>query len=576
MRRRRRNPTFFPAASRVIWRYDSGNDDKILLDHVELVNRIRRILPIVALLSLLLLSGGPASQDLDWQPVVDGVELLEYRLSGPNRAFVVRMDRLNPNVILESAIAQGKLLEGKETVSGMVQRYEGTLNAWNMDAWEQKDPSIPVHTGAAGVDVNRSAWGARSHIVVAINGSLHNTDTGVPQGGMIQSGWYAKQFADVGGKSGFVWKRDRSAFIGECLIHPSKSLRVVNLTNGSSMAVNNINDRGDGEFLIIYTPHYDRYSNPIKPGVEMLVELNRPLEILPTSSMVIGVVRGVYPSQDPIDIPFGHIVLSAHGRKREPLAELLQVGDPVGISIGLNHYEEDCQTSRGEDFGNAYASIEGNFVFLEEGEIQTFDNLGANLRHPRTAICLNDRHIYFVVVDGRAPGYSIGMNMTELGEFCRDSLAATWGVNQDGGGSSTLWVDGELVNRPSDGHERAVANGLMMVIPQAMERSDDFEVGDHVQANQEAQIRIGPGLDYAVTAVAEEGSHGSVLHHMNRLNGVLATGSYWWKVQFGDEKGWVEQSVLVKLWSDPPSLNHTLAPGSYEGSRLILTHIPAE
>jgi hypothetical protein len=553
-----------------------GYEDIESLVHGAVVNRNRLVLSILAMLLLILLSGSSASQDQEWQRIAEGVELREYRLPGPNRAFVVRMDRLNPDVILESAVAQGKLVGGKETVSGMVQRYEGTLNSWNMDAWEQTDLSIPVHAGAVGVDVNRSAWGARNHIVAAINGSLHNINTGIPQGGMVQSGWYAKPFTNVGGKSGFVWKRDRSAFVGECVIHPAKSLRLVNLATADSLPVNNIDDRGRGEFLIIYTSQFDRYSDPEKPGVEMLVELNQPLEILPPPSMVVGVVRGVYHSQDPIDIPFGHIVLSAHGKMDGPLMALLKAGDPVGISIGLDHYEEDCQTLRDEDFSNAYASIEGNFVFLEDGEIQSFDNLGATLRHPRTAICLNERYVYFVVVDGRAPGYSTGMNMTELGQFCRDSLSATWGVNQDGGGSSTLWVDGEVVNRPSDGHERAVANGFMMVIPQAMERADEFEVGDQVQANQQTQIHIGPGNDYAVTALVEEGAQGKVLPHMNLLNGVLATGSNWWKVQFDDESGWVEQDALVKIWSDPPWLNHTLAPGSPGRSRLRFTHIPVE
>jgi hypothetical protein len=540
------------------------------------MKRVRFILHILAITSTFFLLGSSAGQDPAWQHVAEGVELREYRLSGPNRAYVVRMDRLNPNVILESAIAQGKLVEGKETVSGMVQRYEGTLNTWNMEAWQESDPSIPVHTGPVASDVNRSAWGARNHIVVAINGSLHNTKTGVPQGGMIQSGWYAKQFEDVGGKSGFVWKRDRSAFIGECLIHPSKSLRIRNLSNGSSLPVNNINNRGDGEFLVIYTTHYDRYSNPKNPGVEMLVEMTRPVEILPEPLMATGVVRSVNHSKDPIDIPFGHIVLSAYGKMDGPLANLLKVGDPVGISIELDHYEENCRTKREEDYSNAYASIEGNFVFLEQGEIQSFDNPGANYRHPRTAICLNDRYIYFVVVDGRARGYSIGMTTTELGQFCRDSLAATWGVNQDGGGSSTLWVDGEVVNRPSDGHERAVANGLMMVIPQAVERSCAFEVGDHVQAIQQVEIRIGPGSNYAVTARAEEAAVGEVLPHLNRLNGVMATGSYWWKVQFRDEVGWVEQSALVKARSGPLHLTYTESAMFDLQTGLMLTHIPVE
>jgi exopolysaccharide biosynthesis protein len=83
-------------------------------------------------------------------------------------------------------------------------------------------------------------------------------------------------------------------------------------------------------------------------------------------------------------------------------------------------------------------------------------------RHPRTALGWNDAHLFLVVVDGRQPALSVGMTMPELAELmqrlgCRDAL------NLDGGGSSTFWLDGKLVNSPSDGWERAVANGLVVV-----------------------------------------------------------------------------------------------------------------
>jgi exopolysaccharide biosynthesis protein len=39
-------------------------------------------------------------------------------------------------------------------------------------------------------------------------------------------------------------------------------------------------------------------------------------------------------------------------------------------------------------------------------------------------------------------------------------------VNLDGGGSSALWLGDRIVNRPSDGVERRVANHLGVVIPE--------------------------------------------------------------------------------------------------------------
>ena len=122
----------------------------------------------------------------------------------------------------------------------------------------------------------------------------------------------------------------------------------------------------------------------------------------------------------------------------------------VQISQEIRHYEHDCSTAYAWDWTKTYAAIGGSYHFLKEGVVQTFTDPGATLRHPRTAVALDDDYIFFVVVDGRS-AQSIGMNMTELGNFCRDYLGAVEGVNKDGGGSSTLWVDGEVKNEPSDG-----------------------------------------------------------------------------------------------------------------------------
>jgi exopolysaccharide biosynthesis protein len=67
-----------------------------------------------------------------------------------------------------------------------------------------------------------------------------------------------------------------------------------------------------------------------------------------------------------------------------------------------------------------------------------------------------------VVIDGRSRA-SVGATVGELGEVLRE-LGASDGVKLDGGGSSALFVRGRgVLNRPSDGRERAVANHLAVV-----------------------------------------------------------------------------------------------------------------
>ena len=54
------------------------------------------------------------------------------------------------------------------------------------------------------------------------------------------------------------------------------------------------------------------------------------------------------------------------------------------------------------------------------------------------------------------------MTLVELGDFLV-SIGVFQGLNLDGGGSTTLVIDGRIVNRPSDAAgERAVGNAILV------------------------------------------------------------------------------------------------------------------
>jgi hypothetical protein len=83
-------------------------------------------------------------------------------------------------------------------------------------------------------------------------------------------------------------------------------------------------------------------------------------------------------------------------------------------------------------------------------------------RHPRTLAGVRaDGKLLLVTVDGRRPGWSTGMTLFEAARLMR-SLGARDALNLHGGGSSTMTVRGEVVNRPSDrGGERRVSNAVV-------------------------------------------------------------------------------------------------------------------
>ena len=115
--------------------------------------------------------------------------------------------------------------------------------------------------------------------------------------------------------------------------------------------------------------------------------------------------------------------------------------------------------------------IAGNTMLVQGGVPVVHQN--NKTRHPRTAVGLNAGRtkMILLVVDGRKPGVAVGMNYDELAaEMIR--LGCREALNLDGGGSSVMAVREpgaekfHILNQPTDGRERAVANVLGVVVDQ--------------------------------------------------------------------------------------------------------------
>ena len=90
-------------------------------------------------------------------------------------------------------------------------------------------------------------------------------------------------------------------------------------------------------------------------------------------------------------------------------------------------------------------------ALIENGTISVTeeDEVGkAMASNPRTAIgIIDDLHYVFVVSDGRTEE-SEGLSLLELAEFM-DSIGVETAYNLDGGGSSTMYFNGAVVNNPT-------------------------------------------------------------------------------------------------------------------------------
>ncbi len=457
---------------------------------------------------------------VDWVEVAPGISYREFRLPGPNRAFVARMEIRNPNVTIETTRAQFNGKDYRETVSSMARRYEDALLAWG------------------------STWGARGDVVVAINGAMHDRETGVPDGIEVQSGWYTRWDTRAFGGAGFLWSLDRVPGINFCAHYPPERQRLLFLDSGVSLALSGVDARIPENGAVVFSP-LARGSPGGGAAVEAVVRVSRPALMLPPPRMTTGVIEEVRAGQRGVPIEFDHLVISGRGEAAQVLLENARPGGHVGLSLEVIDLGERCTQPRGWDWSHAYSGLAGGTDFLQDGEIYIPEGVVGTAVHPRTAIAYNDEYIFFVVVDGRQPGWSEGMTIGELALFCRDRLGATWGVNQDGGGSSTMWLNGVVKNRPSDGHERPVPNGMVMVVIQPMERSTAYRARQRFELPVDTPLRLGPGFNYPAWVTIPGGESDTILDASSPLSGVRATGTYWWHVDIEGMSGWIEHEMLV-------------------------------
>ena len=119
---------------------------------------------------------------------------------------------------------------------------------------------------------------------------------------------------------------------------------------------------------------------------------------------------------------------------------------------------------------------------IESQEVDTnFGNHSIQGDQPRTAVgVIDENHLVFVVVDGRQSGYSEGVTLTELADIMID-LGATTAYNLDGGGSSTMYFNGEVINSPSNGGERGTSDILYIADASAAQDGDADPDGDSGQ-----------------------------------------------------------------------------------------------
>lgn len=287
--------------------------------------------------------------------------------------------------------------------------------------------------------------------VAAINGDYYERQgpyAGDPRGLQIVEGELIS--APDGGMS--VWIDEE----GEPHLGMVESQLRVTWPDGSSVAPGLNESRPPGR-IVLYTPAMGP-STKARGGREFVLEpLDPPGKALlrPGRSYRVR-VREVQESGN-ARIPPEGFVLSV-GPEAVGTLPTLEPGAELGISTATEPNLEGVRTAIS---GGPLLVRKGRRAKIEVPDSESYEFSSMKERHPRSAVGWNDEYFFLVTVDGRQLGVAEGMTLTELATYLV-RLGCEEAMNLDGGGSSTLWFEGEVRNHLCDGYERDVANSLVV------------------------------------------------------------------------------------------------------------------
>lgn len=252
-----------------------------------------------------------------------------------------------------------------------------------------------------------------NNAVVALNGTYFKPQTGVPLGTlMINKKMYTGPIYDRVAMGIF----DNGFDIARVQLNASVS------GSGKTIPVNNINQpRMLSTYVLVYTSEWGKYS-----------------PYVPKYGMGLQVIEGkiTKASANPIEIPQNGYVISGPKSVLQPL---------------LDKKDAELIINTNPEWKNVKHIISGGPYLVRNSEVfvdMTAQKLGAiGGRNPRSAIGYTaDNNLILVAVDGRE-GSSIGMTLMELASFMQ-SIGCTNAMNLDGGGSTVMYVNGQVVNKP--------------------------------------------------------------------------------------------------------------------------------
>ena len=351
----------------------------------------------------------------DWRTVHYGMEFAEVTRTIDNQPVRMNLLRLDLKKVRLDVVHAMDAAIGTETVSSLAKRHSAVA---------------AINSGFFRLD--NSIWAGNPAGLLIINNEIFSD----PSKDRIVLGMtndHSVTNVEIG----------RSEFVH--VISYGKRELVISGTN-RERALNEI---------ILYTPVFHRTTLTDDTGIELVIRKNRITQISTNKGSNV--------------IPEDGYVLSASGSKVEELKKIFRVGQLVNLArrvrtVRISHEPDPPQI---ENFEDAVAGVpqlikDGkiDITWQEEKTTKSF----VETRHPRTAVAkLKDGKFLMITVDGRSES-SGGISLNDLAAYLLE-LGATDAMNLDGGGSTTMFLDGKVVNHPSDKEgERKVSDAILVTL----------------------------------------------------------------------------------------------------------------
>ena len=332
--------------------------------------------------------------------------------------------------------------------------------------------------------------------LAGINGDFFNFASARPSGVLMEDGQLLSEPSPDRSSAGIT--ADGTLQIGRVALTSTwQSL-------GAAHAITAFNRPPGPGGVALFTPAWGA-ATPVVPGATAVVLFPFP----PTMPGVpLGSAVQEITSSQTVAIPAGGAVLVARGVGAKTLQSEAPVGSPLTVALNL----DPSWAGTVQAIGGGPQIVRNGQAVLNAGESFLPSQLVPAA--PRSGIGqLADGRVILVAVDGRQPGWSVGLTNFQLGQTLA-RLGAVTGFALDSGGSTTMAFDGTLLNRPSDGRERPISTALAFSYTGALASAAPLTVspnGDGVDDTESLSYKLVRPSSGSVTLTAPDGSVASTL-----------------------------------------------------------------